>query len=405
MNDIINIKQMKTIFYLTIGNILHIISYLIPKSNRIWIFGSFGGHEFIDNSKYFYNYIRLNHPEINAIWITKNPVLYNKLKKDEHTVLMCNSVKGIYYSCRAKFGMTCHGMHDLNRIASARIKIIQAWHGIPMKPVLLSDPKESEIQKRKKTNLLSYFIFFLKKEVGYDKNFIVLSSSDYVTETILQICFGKNSPLRITGFPRLDGLFSPNMKSEISQKIQSLKKEGKKIGIYMPTYRRENESDIVSLFVSNFQKIEKYLKLNNQVLFLKLHPFEHYKIKGLKTSENIYFIENKEIENDIYSILSFFDFLISDYSSIIFDYLLLSRPTYLLVPDREDYISTNGNFVYDYVNIGLPVYHNWDQLLDVIFLPFDEVCPENIDVISQKFHKHRDGDSSKRLYDYIISNS
>lgn len=396
---------MKIILYFLVGNIIYFISYITPKSSVIWVFGSYGGQYFSDNSKYFYNYIRLNHPEIKAIWITKNSVIYSKLKKQGHTVFMYNSIKGIYYSCRAKYGMTCHGMNDLNRMASARIKIIQAWHGIPMKPVLLSDPKESEILKRKIIYLLSYFIFFLKKQVGFDKNFVVLSSSDYVTNTILQICFGKNAPFMNTGFPRLDGLFSPNMESEISQKIQSFKKEGKKIGIYMPTYRRENESDIVSLFVSNFQKIEKYLKLNNRVLFLKLHPFEHYKVKGLKASENIYFIDNNEIENDIYTILSFFDFLISDYSSIIFDYLLLARPTYLLVPDREDYIITNGNFVYDYMNIGLPVSENWKQLLDIISIPFDEVSPKNIYQISRKFHKYRDGDSSKRLYEHIIKNN
>lgn len=395
---------MKIVYYF-FGNILFCLSFFVPKSSTIWIFGSWGGNEFADNPKYLYNYVRNHNHKIKPVWLTRNPILCKKLKKEGHLVFMINSFKGIWYACRAQIGITSHGMIDLNRFACARLKIVQTWHGIPMKPVLLSDPKESEIQKRKIIHLLSYFFFFLKKQYGFDKNFVVLSSSDYVTKTILEICFGKNAPFKNIGFPRLDGLFSPNMESEISQKIQSLKKEGKKIGIYMPTYRRENESDIVSLFVSNFQKIDEYLKLNNRVLFLKLHPFEHHKVKGLKASENIYFIDNNEIENDIYSILSFFDFLISDYSSIIFDYLLLARPTYLLVPDREDYISTNGNFVYDYINIGLPISENWNHLLNMISNPFIEVCPKKIDLISQKFHKYRDGNSSKRLYDNIFNSN
>lgn len=396
---------MKTILYLIIGNLIHFISYITPKSSKIWIFGSYAGKDFADNSKYFYNYIRLNHPEIKAVWFTRSQEIHAKLKNEGFNVVMCYGLKGFWYSFRAKFGITSHGMGDLNRIAIARLNIIQAWHGIPMKPVLLSDPKEDQIFERERINSLSRFIFFLKKEVGFDKNFIVLSSSKYVTKTILEKCFGKNAPLKIIGFPRLDGLFSPNMDSDVSIKIQTLKREGKKIGIYMPTYRRVNESDIVSLFVNNFSKIDEVLNKNNQILFLKLHPLEHYKIKDLNISQNIYLINNDEIENDIYGILSFFDFLISDYSSIVFDYLLLERPTYLMVPDRKEYISTNGDFVYDYNNIGLPIFENWNHLLDVLSIPFVDVSPEKIVTISQRFHKYRDGNNSKRLYEYIINNS
>jgi CDP-glycerol glycerophosphotransferase (TagB/SpsB family) len=391
---------MKVILYL-LGDILYFISYLIPKSSAIWVFGSWGGKEFADNPKYLYNYIKYNNPEIKTVWLTRNPILCKKLKKDGHTIFMCNSFKGIWYSCRAKIGVTSHGMIDLNRFACARLKIVQTWHGIPLKPVLLSDPKKASILKRKKLQLLSHVFLFLKKELNFNDNLVICSSSDYVT-TILKLCFGEKTPLKNSGFPRLDGLFKPNSEYAISQRICKLKKQGKKIGIYMPTYRSDGEFDIISLLVNNFSNIEENLVINNQVLFLKIHPFEYYKIQNLKTSENIQFIINDEIEGDIYSILGFFDFLVSDYSSIIFDYLILSRPIYLLVPDRKQYITSNGNFVYDYVNIGLPVYENWDQLLDVISKPFLEVCPEKIKVLSQKFHTYRDGDSSRRLYEYVI---
>lgn len=391
---------MKIILYF-LGNILYCISYVIPKSSKIWIFGSWGGQEFADNPKYLYNYIKDNKPEIKRVWLTRNPILCKKLRNEGHTVFMCNSFKGIWYACRAKVGTMSHGMIDLNRYACARLKIVQTWHGIPMKPVLLSDPKKASILKRKKLQLLSHVFLFLKKELNFNDNLVICSSSDYVT-TILKLCFGEKTPLKNIGFPRLDGLFKSNNEYDISQRICKLKKQGKKIGIYMPTYRRDGEFDIISLLVDNFSNIEENLVINNQVLFLKIHPFEYYKIQNLKTSNNIHVIINDEIDGDIYSILGLFDFLISDYSSIVFDYLILARPIYLLVPDRKQYITANGNFVYDYVNIGLPIYENWDQLLNVISKPFLEDCSENIKVLSQKFHTYRDGDSARRLYEYVI---
>lgn len=393
---------MKVVSYL-LGNVLYFVSYLIPKSSAIWIFGSWGGQEFADNPKYLYDYVRNNCPEIKRIWLTRNTNVYQKLKKEGHNVFMCNSIKGIWFSCRACIGVTSHGMIDLNRYACARLKIVQTWHGIPIKPILLSDPKKSAIAKRKQLELLSSVFLFLKKELNFNKNLLICSSSEYVTD-ILKICFGAEAPLKNTGFPRLDGVFNSNDKSEIYNKIQFEKNRGKSIGIYMPTYRRDGEYDIISFFLLNLKSIEEFLIKNNQVLFLKIHPFEYYKIKDLEVCENIHLIVNEDIEGDIYSVLGLFDFLISDYSSIIFDFLVLARPIYLLVPDREDYISSNGKLVYDYVNIGLPIFQNWEELLKNYSIPFSELCSENIVAISKRFHKYRDGNSSKRVFEEIIKN-
>ena len=393
---------MKIILF-CLGNILYAISYVIPKSSKIWIFGSWGGGEFADNPKYFYNYIKEKQPKIKRIWLTRNKALCEKLKKEGHNIFMCNSFSGIWYSCRAQIGITSHGMIDLNRFACGRLKIVQTWHGIPLKPILLSDPKKSAISKRRKSALLSKFFLFLKKELDFNSNLVICSSSDYVTD-IMKLCFGKDAPLKNTGFPRLDGIFTPCTEYMVSKRIQEFKANGKNVGIYMPTYRREGEFDIISLLVSNLLKIEENLKLNNQVLFLKVHPFEYYKIENLTISENIQLIINDEINGDIYSILGLFDFLISDYSSIIFDYLILARPIYILAPDREQYITSNGNFVYDYINLDLPVCDSWEQLLSLISKSFAEVCSNDISSISQKIHQNRDANSCIRLYAFINKN-
>ena len=101
---------MKIILF-CLGNILYAISYVIPKSSKIWIFGSWGGGEFADNPKYFYNYIKEKQPKIKRIWLTRNKALCEKLKKEGHNIFMCNSFSGIWYSCRAQIGIVSPANH------------------------------------------------------------------------------------------------------------------------------------------------------------------------------------------------------------------------------------------------------------------------------------------------------
>lgn len=382
------------------GNITYYISYFFPKSNNIWIFGAWGGKEYADNPKYLFEFVTKQHPEINAIWLTRSKKVVNSLRKENKKVFLINSFMGLWYACRARVGITSHGMIDINRFACARIKIVQTWHGIPMKPVLLSDPKEGAIKKRKRLTRLSLIFPFLKKELEYHNNLVVCSSSMHVSN-ILKKVFGEDAPIKVLGFPRLDGLFKPQKNNSLTKDLINKKKEGATIGIYMPTYRKEGEFDIVSYFNSNNKEIESFLKSNNHYIYLKIHPYDYYKIQKYSFSNRIRIIDDKEINNDIYSILGLFDYLITDYSSVIFDFLILGKPTFLMVPDRESYVASNGDFVYDYRNLDLPTSNDWAGLLTKVS---NKSVHPRMDSISKKYHQYTDGESSKRLFKYIKKN-
>jgi CDP-glycerol glycerophosphotransferase len=216
------------------------------------------------------------------------------------------------------------------------------------------------------------------------------------------VCFGNHSPIEKTGYPRNDGMFLQPENTTFVQRVNILKKEGYKVGIYMPTYRLEGEFDIVQYFVQNIDIIDNKLKELKQVFFLKIHPFEYYKIPKEYKSNNIIFINNDEIAGDIYSVLGVFDFLISDFSSIIFDYFILERPVFLVVPDREKYIESNGRLVFDYRSIDIPVSNDWEGLLSDLEKYNNGVYEANIKSIADSFHDHKDGNSSRRLYENIV---
>jgi len=387
-------------FSYILGNLLYFISSFFSRNEDIWIFGSWGGNLYADNPKYFYDYVKENHKNIRPIWLSRNRQLVARLKKKGVEVYHIYSLTGMWFSCRASIGVTSHGMIDLNRYACSGLNIVQTWHGIPMKPILRSDPK---IEQRKKRNLLKKMAFlfpFLKKELNYEKNLIICSSSEYVTKEMLKKCFGNLSPIKEVGFPRIDGLFDIK-KCSLTERIASLQNKNIKIGLFMPTYRRKGEYDIIGEFLNNRIYIEKQLIKENSILFLKIHPFDFYKIPKKINSQRILIVDSREIDDDIYSILRCFDYLITDFSSIIFDYLVLQRPIMLYVPDREDYINKNGAFLYDYLRLGLPVYAEIKDLFNDFNRFWKDDYLRMIQSITRRIHTSIKKDNCIRLYEEI----
>jgi len=75
----------KAFFYL-IMDFVWLISDLGPKDKNLWVFGSWFGNKFADNSKYLYLYVKRHHLEIRAIWLTCNLELVKKPCRKKHEV-------------------------------------------------------------------------------------------------------------------------------------------------------------------------------------------------------------------------------------------------------------------------------------------------------------------------------
>lgn len=389
---------MITIVRYIFGNVLYLFSLLVPKSDNIWVFGSWGGSAFADNPKYLYDYVRNNQGHIRPVWLTRSRSVLQELRSEGHEVHLIASLLGLYYMMRASYGVTSHGITDLNRYAVARIKIVETWHGIPIKPVLLSDPKKKARRKFKVLHFLKFFFPFLAKEVDFKKLFLICGSGPLTNELCVKI-FGEGIHLASVGFPRLDGLKNINTESTLVNQLRNFQKDGFRLMIYLPTYRREAEFDIIGFFRDNLSFINDNLVSRRIKLFVKFHPFDAHKIDAAFESKSVFFLSDRSIGNDIYGILGLFDMLVTDYSSVLFDYLYLGRPVYLLTPDRDSYIKSNGNFVFDYLDLGIPLPEDWRQL----FLLLDHDYPiERITQLQDQFHVAVDNRNSERLFKEIV---
>ena len=76
---------------------------IIGRKSNLWLFGSWRGEKFSDNSKALYEYVLKNEKDIHPIWITKNKKVYESLKTKHYPVMMNSSLKATYYMLRAGF--------------------------------------------------------------------------------------------------------------------------------------------------------------------------------------------------------------------------------------------------------------------------------------------------------------
>ena len=126
------VKKLKSL----IGLIVYLFSSLIPKKKNLWVFTSFRQRGYLDNSKYYFEYVTENNPEINAVWLTRDKAVYNKLKKQGKEVYISTSLKGIWKMMRATIAVTDHfRMTDYPSILGYNYftKVVQLWHGVGLK--------------------------------------------------------------------------------------------------------------------------------------------------------------------------------------------------------------------------------------------------------------------------------
>ncbi|MGQ4869873.1 CDP-glycerol glycerophosphotransferase family protein [Aeromonas caviae] len=329
--------------------VVSILSF-IPKNKNIWVFGAWFGSRFADNPKYLYLYL-MEHKELNIkpIWICKNKKLLEEMKKKGLEVYYYMSLHGMFYQLVASKAFFGHSIRsDLNStFISFNTQRIQMWHGIPLKKIGFDDEYSCKWFYKKR-----WYKFFINEKYDY-----VLSTggkADQYFETAFDMPANK---IISTGYPRND----------------VFKKSKKDLGyfnvIYMPTFRGEIGQEI-SLFSDkydfDFDYLEKTLLSNNIKLTLRVHPAN-------KPSNNIMALVNQSknisfsLTDDIYETINNYDCLITDYSSIMFDFALTQRPIIFAPFDLDKYLSLDRKmyFSYDDVTAG-NIVKSWPELIDAV---------------------------------------
>ena len=382
--------------------VVYWFSRLIPKKKGLWIFGAWYGEKYGDNTKYLFEYINKNVPEIRPIWLTRNQQAFDLIRLKGYEVYWTYSLKGFLISMIAEKIFITVGIKDVNRYAINRKDVIMMWHGnTPIKKVVFDDTIT-----RKNQFILEKFLYFLFPFLGTTRfNGLAISGSEEASIIFKSAFRANEKQILLTGYPRNDTFFDMDQNAPILAEIESLKKTDTTTVIYMPTHRKEGKGEISELLNIDLNKLNQSLISLNTKLFIKLHYF-HLKKHNYKNLSHIYFITDADIAQDIYTILTMFDMMITDFSSVHFDFLLTKKPIIFAPFDKEKYIMNDREFYFNYDDVTPgPKVKDWDELLVYIekFIHNPKLYEKERLNVMRRFNKYIDSNNCQRVFSAIYN--
>lgn len=354
----------------------------LPINNKRILFESMWGTRYSCNPRYLYEYIDENYPDYECIWSLKDehiPIKGNgiRVRKD--------SLKYFYYLATSKFFVNNVNFADHYVKREGQIEI-QTMHGTPLKTLGIDVPGDFKTKKEEEE--------FIEKCGRWD---YLTVQSDYVSD-VSSKCFGFSRKFLNCGYPRTDMLYSKNNEEDID-KIKS--KIGlpldKKIILYAPTWRAENKFELM-LDLKSFKK-----SLSDEyVLILRLHHLSFNDWTAPVSDEFVYDLSRYDSVEELYLVS---DILVTDYSSVMFDYANLDRPIILFTYDLKEYREKLRGFYIDIMeNRPGPLVYSSKELEEAI-LNIDEVEKENRQIrqrFREKFNQYESGNSSKMIFEEVM---
>lgn len=276
-------------------------------------------------------------------------------------------------------------------------RVLQLWHGTGSIKKFGQDSNVGRIK-------------LLEKKLNNNIDYLFVNSDLLVEEYAGAFGLDK-SKVYSTGLPRTDWLLKLISDDDKANKINEIKNKislsyniflsDKKIILYAPTFR-DDEVDNPKLHIDI---IKLLAALDNDILiFLRLHPFVSKAFNNDNTYERII---NVSDYSDLNELMAVSDGLITDYSSLIFDYCVLDRPMYFFADDIVDFGLNGRGFYLDY-HKDLPgiIPQSEEELGEIISRDLLEGDSEELKLVRnefiQKYYKWLDGNSAKRVYETIV---
>ena len=379
-----------------------ISSFGVKVDEKTLLFCCFNGKSYSCSPKAIYEYM-INNDEFKDykfIWAFLDEKKYKNLEKNKNTSVVKIGAKE-YKKClaKAKYWIFNYKIPDFLYPKKNQI-FVQCWHGTPLKR-LGCDLEHFDnvlntidgIKKRYKIEA-SKFTYFISPSKFASEKFI----SAWNLKEI-----GKKNIIVEEGYPRNDFLF--NYKEKDVQQIRKklgIENDNRKIILYAPTYRSDQHQTGLGYVYKeeiDFKKMEEKFGKEYLILFRPhyfiANSFDFDKYKGF-----VYNVANIDDINELYIIS---DILITDYSSVFFDYANLKRPMIFFMYDLEHYKNESNGFYIDLNELPGPIVETQEDLEKSIEdVDFNIGSSKKYKEFNEKYNYLDDGNASKRVIEKVI---
>lgn len=364
----------------------------IPKNPAKFVLMGEANGMFTGNTKHLFIHLVRNRPEIDCCYFTCNQDTWQLLKRNNLPVVLFPSVDATLELAQAgtvildDFHYKLSVYHPL--VDNARI--IQLWHGVGFKKIGLIEKDSKIAAQHNKLDLEELYS-------GYDT---VVTTSPFYAREVFEKSFNADR-VEVLGYPRNDALLHPPTPDTLLNcdmdtfSLAGASRKDRKIILWAPTFRDRVGSPVMDI---DFEELHDFLDREKLHLILKGHH-----LTSVNASWELPYITLHKSACDAYPFMRLVDVMVTDYSSIYMDYLLLDRPVVFYCPDYDQYVTHNRTFQfpYDEMTPG-PKCRTQEELHAALKLAAygDDGYGEQRRALRDKAFQHCDGNSAERVANY-----
>lgn len=361
------------------------------KPGRILFLSLEGGSldEYSCNPKYICEYF-LKHPtgKHELVWLFRNPALHADLKEKGIVTGKHFTPKGVYYALTSETVITNGGYLTWFPFRRSQT-VINTWHGGGAYKKLENDMRGANHAS------------MVRMQHAAKNTDLFLSSSGLFTEHVIRGAFSYRGEVMSCGMPRNDCLLNASettfSKDVLLEKLNL--PENAKLLLYAPTFRGDEAKDFLPLQVNDLYNVLNSAGQDKWYILYRSHLHSHAAVQIEDPDGRCI---NVSAFPDTQELLFGIDMMITDYSSIVWDFCLTDKPLYLYTPDYETYTADRG-FYLDMEKWGYPLCRTMESLLAEI-----RKQQEGVPFTASKYHRElldnsETGQASKAVYDYIVN--
>ena len=328
------------------------------RDASLWTFGAWSGERYSDNSRALYEYVLAHHPEIHAVWMTRSPQIFERLQKEGRPVAMIESNEGKRVQRDAGFFFMTSNLFDGDVRQMNGIRFVNLWHGMPLKKIgedAMERIRSKSLWKRIKTKI---------RKIVVPWEFIsgptLCGSSFFYPYFKTAFCLTDKTawPIIEPRISKLTGRGGERLTCQLDEQYgQPLKV------LYMPTFRDDKVGTFNPFALApgfDKKRFEQLLEKENIVFLYKGHFVDEF--HTTESNQGRFRVINDNDYDDLYRFLNDIDVLVTDYSSIYFDFLYVHKPIILFPFDYDDYIAKAREFYFDYQLLEAIRVYSWEEL-------------------------------------------
>lgn len=387
-----SIRRLFDVFGYGLQFLVYSLSVLVPRDDSLWLFTAGTGSRFAENTKYLFLHCE-DKSDVRNVWLTTEESLAEALRAEGYEAYRASSGRGRLLALRA--GVFFRSHDPVLPELSGRARLVQLSHGnYPKETGYDNDnPRyDSKLEELAGELLINRRTRYVVSSMGPPAA-VVESAFRIPRERMLE-----------TGFPRTDIFYRdvPNARIGIDTgELERVQETGTAI-FYAPTWREAfDDTDGIPLeeLDLGFQSLNDLLDDRDAHLFVAPHP-ESSLDTDMEELTNVSLLQTG---GDIYPFLEYCDVLVTDYSGIFYDYLLLDRPIVFFAPDMEAFLSSRGLY-HEYPDeMPGPVVTTTDEYTRLVrgVLEGRDDWEQSRANMRDTYYSYQDGASAERVYNAV----